>query len=74
MAGATMKTISYNIHREANVICKEYTIEEMGRQYNPAFKAELGYGYFEFTEMEYSEPRKNVIVMDKVCTRDAYIY
>lgn len=67
MPGATMERISYNIHKEVNSVKKECTLEEFGRQYNPVFKAELGYGYFEFTEPEYLKPKKNVIVMDKVC-------
>ena len=64
-----MERINYSIHKEVNVVNKEYTVEELGRQYNPAFKAESGYGYYEFTEMEHLKPQKNVIIMDKVCVR-----
>lgn len=61
-----MEWIGYNIHREVNFVNEECTLEEFGRYYNPGFKAELGHGYFEFTEREYLKPQKNVIVMDKV--------
>lgn len=62
-----MERIGYNIHKEVNYVNKDSTLEEFGRQYNPIFRAELGYGYFEFTEPEYLNLKKKVIVMDKVC-------
>ena len=64
-----MERISYSVHRAVYNVDKQCSMEEFGRRYNPVFRAEQGYGYFEFTEEEYLEPDKNVIVMDKViCT------
>ena len=61
-----MDMIGYSVHRAVYVVDEQCNMEEFGRCYNPVFKAELGYGYFEFTEMEYLKPHKNVIVMNKV--------
>ena len=65
-----MERISYNIHKEVNYVNKDSTLEEFGRLCNPVFRAEQGYGYFEFTEPEYLKPQKNVIVIDKVCNSE----
>ena len=61
-----MDRIEDNVHRAIQIVDKQCTMEEFGRRFNPVFKAELGYGYFELAHEEFLKLHKNVIVMDKV--------
>ena len=61
-----MDRIGYSVHRAVYPVDNQCNMEEFERRYNPVFKAELGYGYFEFAQREYLKAHKNVIVMDKV--------
>ena len=61
-----MDRIDDSVHRAIHVVDKQCTMEEFGRRFNPVFKAELGYGYFELVHREYLKLHKNVIIMDKV--------
>ena len=61
-----MDKINSSVHRAVHVVDRQCTMEEFGRRFNPVFKAEHGYGYFEFAHNECLKLHKNVIVMDKV--------
>ena len=64
-----MEKMNEAIHYKVYDICEESKIEQFGSQHNPGYKANVGYGYYEFSKEEQLKARKNVIMMDKVSIR-----
>ena len=68
-----MERISKNVYCKVFNVTKRCNMDVFSEQRITGFKAEMGYGYYEFKEEEYLKPQKNVILMHKVNIK-GYIY